>query len=172
LFRSQIGLVNAATIYAACNDASRAQALLDQTRAAHPKNTILSSIITPMVRAEIEKGRGNVPEALQFLESVRVYDRGHVTGLSNNYLRGYLYLEQRKGNEAAAEFKKIIENRGVDIFSPINALAHLGLARAAVLNGDTAGARKEYQDFLAVWKDADSDLPPLVEARKEYEQLK
>ena len=172
LFKSQIGLVNAAAIYAACNDASRAQGLIDQARASYPKNTILSSIIMPMVRAEIEKGRGNVPEALQQLESVRIYDRGQVTGLSNNYLRGLLYLEQRKGNEAAAEFKKIIEARGVDVLSPVHVLAHLGLARAAVLSGDTAAARKSYQDFFALWKDADADLPALVEARKEYEQLK
>ena len=172
LFKSQIGLVNAAAIYAACNDASRAQGLIDQARANYPKNTILSSIIIPMVRAEIETSRGNVPEALQTLESVRIYDRGQVSGLANNYLRGHLYLEQRKGNEAAAEFKKIIEARGVDVLSPVHVLAHLGLARASVLNGDTASARKSYQDFFALWKDADADLPALVEARKEYEQLK
>ncbi|HEX3145635.1 MAG TPA: hypothetical protein VHQ64_16800, partial [Pyrinomonadaceae bacterium] len=61
---------------------------------------------------------------------------------------------------------------GLEPFSPFNALAHLGLARASVLTGDTVKARKEYQDFLAVWKDADSDLPILVEAKKEYERVK
>jgi hypothetical protein len=60
----------------------------------------------------------------------------------------------------------------MDHFSPGHALAHLGLARAAVLNGDTAAARKSYQDFFAMWKDADPDLPVLVQAKKEYEQLK
>jgi len=83
-----------------------------------------------------------------------------------------LFLEQRRGSEAAAEFKKIIDNRGIDGFSPLHVLAYVGLARASVLNGDTATARKAYQDFFAAWKDADADLPVLVEARKEYEQLK
>ncbi len=172
LFRGQTGFANAGMVYAACNDAGRAQAVLDQARAAYPKNTILSAIVTPMVRAQIEKSRGNTAEALQLLESLRIYDRSEYTGLSNNYLRGYLYLEQRKGNEAVAEFRKIVESPGVDAFSPFNALARLGLARAAVAGGDTAAARKSYQDFFAIWKDADPELPALVEARKEYEQLK
>ena len=76
------------------------------------------------------------------------------------------------GNEAAAEFRKVIDQRGIDILSCTHILAHLGLGRALALNGDTAGARKAYQDFFALWKDADHDLPVLVEARKEYEALK
>ena len=172
LFRGQMGLASAGAVYAECNDASRAQAILDQARAAYPKNTILSTIVTPMVRAQIEKSHGNTAEALQLLESVRTYDGGEYTGLTNNYLRGYLYLEQRKGSEATAEFKKIVESPGIDSFSPLHPLAHLGLARAAALSGDTAAARKSYQDFFAVWKDADPDLQALVQARKEYEQLK
>ena len=76
------------------------------------------------------------------------------------------------GKEAAAEFKKIIDNPGIDIFSPVHGLAHLCLAPAAVVNGDTSDARKSYQDFFALWKDADQDLPVLVQAKKEYEQLK
>ena len=76
------------------------------------------------------------------------------------------------GKEAAAEFKAIIDHPGVDILSPVSVLAHLGLARAAAINGDTAAARKSYQDFFARWKDADPDLPVLVQAKKEYEQLK
>jgi eukaryotic-like serine/threonine-protein kinase len=125
-----------------------------------------------MFRAVIEKDRGNVDEAIQLLEQLRSYDLGLVTGLGITYMRGYLYLHQRRGNEAIAEFKKIIDNPGIDPFSPAHPLAHLGVARAAAVNGDTAGARKTYQDFFALWKDADPDLPVLVQARKEYEQLK
>ena len=172
LFRGQIGMAGAATIYGSCNDASQAESLLDDARELQPKNTILSSIIVPMVHAAIEKSRGNAAEAIKLLESVRSYDRGRGTGLANVYMRGNLYLQQRMGNEAAAEFKKIIDSSGIDVFSPIHALAHLGLGRAAAVNGDTAGARKAYQDFFALWKDADQDLPVLVQARKEYEQLK
>ncbi len=172
LFRSDIGLANAAMIYATCNDTNRAQSMIEAARTAAPKNTFLASIITPMLRAEIERKRGNTAEAIQLLESIRTYDLGEVTGLANAYSRGTLYLAQSRGQEAAAEFRKIIESRGIDGFSPVHTLAHVGLARAAVINGDTAGARKSYQDFFAAWRDADSDLPIMAQARKEYEQLK
>lgn len=171
-FRSQLGLPTAAMIYAVCRDTSQAQSLLDESLAANPKNTLISVIIRPMLQAAIEKDRGNTTEAIRLLESIRSYDHGRVTGLGTNFMRGHFYLDQRMGNEAAAEFKKIIDSPGIDPFSPAHVLAHLGLARAAVLNGDTAGARKSYQDFFALWKDADPDLPVLVEAKKEYEQLK
>ena len=172
LSRGEILLSAAALIYAVCGDASRAQSMIDAARASAPKSTFLTAVSIPMVRAEIEKNRGNTAEALQLLESIRNYDLGEVTGLSNNYARGYFYLAQRRGNEAAAEFKKILDSRGVEAFSPMHALSYVGLARAAALNGDTGAARKAYQDFFALWKDADADLPVLVQARKDYEQLK
>ena len=165
-------IASAATIFGACNDPNRAQTLLDQARAAAPTNSFLTLIAEPTIRALIEKSRGNTAGAIQFLDSVRTYDMGQGTGLGNNYARGMLYLEQRRGTEAAAEFKKIVDSRGIDGFSPFHALAYVGLARASVLNGDNAAARKAYQDFFALWKDADADLPVLIEARKEYEQLK
>ena len=92
-------------------------------------------------------------------------------GASNNYQRGYLYLDLKKGAEARREFQTILDARGCDIFSPARSLAYLGLARAAAMSGDVAASRKAYQDFFALWKDADSNLAPLVEARKEYEKL-
>jgi serine/threonine protein kinase/tetratricopeptide (TPR) repeat protein len=172
LFQGEMGVASAAMVHAACGDGDRAQGMIDAARKAAPKNTILASIITPMLRAGIERNRGNTAEAVQLLESVRGYDFGEATGLTTTFLRGHLYLDQRRGNEAAQEFKNIVERRGIDPFSPFHALAQVGLARAAVLNGDTAAARKSYQDFFALWKDADADLPVLIQARKEYEQLK
>lgn len=71
-----------------------------------------------------------------------------------------------------AEFQKVIDHRHIVGTSPLYPLAHLGLARGAMLSGDTAKARKAYQDFFAIWKDADSDIPILMEARKEYDKLK
>jgi eukaryotic-like serine/threonine-protein kinase len=168
LFQGDIGVGSAALIYAACGDRGRAESMIEAARTAAPKSTFLTAIITPMVRAEIERNRGNTAEALQLLESIRNYDRGQATGLSNNYVRGKLYLEQRRSNEAVAEFKKIIESPGIESFSPLHALAHVGLARAAALDGDIAGSRKGYQDFFALWKDADADLPVVIQARKEY----
>ena len=172
LVRGQMSMVTAAMIYAACDDQSQAQSLLEEVRNQYPKHFFIASLATPIVRAEMERSRGNIDQAIQLSESIRSYDLGMVTGVTCNYERGNLYLKQRRGNEAAAEFKKITDHRGVDPFSPLHVLAHLGLGRAAAISGDTAAARKSYQDFFALWKDADADLPPLVQAKKEYEQLK
>jgi tetratricopeptide (TPR) repeat protein len=172
LNRGRNGRAGAAMIYAGCGDVSQAQAILNQLRTTYPADTILSSILSPVIQAIIEKNRGNLAEAVRLVESVRTYDRALVTGLMNNYLRGSLYLEQRRGSEAAAEFKKIIDNPAIEAYSPAHALAYLGMGRAAALSGDTASARKSYQDFFALWKDADPDLPVLVQARKEYEALR
>ncbi|HSD46055.1 MAG TPA: hypothetical protein VLB87_05510, partial [Pyrinomonadaceae bacterium] len=116
--------------------------------------------------------RGNYERALQLLESCRAYDFGQLTGLANPYSRANLYLKLRRGADAAAEFKRIIDAQFIDPSAPVHALSLLGMGRAQALNGDTAGARKSYQDFFALWKDADPDLPVLVQAQKEYEQLK
>ena len=172
LDRGRNSLTMAALVYAACGDATQTQSLLNQLRTTYPNDTIVNSIIGPVIEVETERGRGNLAEAIRLSESLRSYDRGLVTGLMNNYQRGTLYLEQRKGNEAAAEFRKIVDNPAIEAYSPAHSLAHLCLARAAVLNGDTAAARKSYQDFFALWKDADPDLPVLVQARKEYGALK
>jgi eukaryotic-like serine/threonine-protein kinase len=170
--RGQSIVANAAMVFASCDEQGQAQSLLDDMRKLYPRNTIVASIITPMLRAEAERNRGNIDQAIQLLESIRSYDLGIITGVSNNYVRGNLYLKQRRGNEAAAEFQRVIANSGVDLFSPAHVLAHLGLGRAAAINGDLAAARKAYQDFFALWKDADPDLPVLVQAKKEYEQLR
>lgn len=172
LLRGQMIIANAALVYAACDDQSQAQSLLDEMHKLYPENTVIESIVTPMVRAEMERSRGNTDQALQLVESIRSYDFGIVTGVGNPYMRANLYLKQRRGNEAAAEFKKIIDRPALDPFSPAQALSRLGLARALAINGDIAGARTSYQDFFALWKDADPDLPVLVQAKKEYEQLK
>ena len=89
-----------------------------------------------------------------------------------NYLRGQAYLGEEKGAEAASEFQNILDHRGWEPTSKFYPLAHLGLALAAALQGDTTKARKSYKDFLALWKDADADLPVLIEAKKEYASLK
>jgi tetratricopeptide (TPR) repeat protein len=172
LYRGRNGLTGAALIYAACGDANQAQAILNQLRTTYPTDFIINSMLSPVIQAMIEKTRGNLAEAVRLAESVRAFDLGLVTGLMNNYLRGSLYLEQRKGSEAAAEFKKIIDNPAIETYSTAHTLAHLCLGRAAAISGDTAAARKAYQDFFAFWKDADSDLPVVVQARKEYEALR
>jgi eukaryotic-like serine/threonine-protein kinase len=126
----------------------------------------------PAIRAQIELSRDNAAGAIALLETSRRYDLGQMAEFWNNYLRGRAYLLRKSGAEAAGEFKSILDNRGVGVFSPLYPLAHLGLARALAIAGDTAGSRSEYQNFLNLWKDADADLAILIQARKEYDQLK
>jgi hypothetical protein len=78
----------------------------------------------------------------------------------------------KNGRQAAAEYQKILDHRGVVLYEPIGALAHLGLARAYALQGETAKARVAYQNFLSSWKDADPDIPILIAAKSEYAKLK
>jgi tetratricopeptide (TPR) repeat protein len=87
------------------------------------------------------------------------------------YLRGEAYLKLGRGREAAEQFQKILDHRGVVVNFVIGALARLQLARAAAMSGDTASARKLYEDFLGLWKDADADLPTLTTARAEQKRL-
>jgi ATP/maltotriose-dependent transcriptional regulator MalT len=87
------------------------------------------------------------------------------------YVRGKAYLAAHRGSEAADEFQKILKQRSIVQNEPIGALAHLGLARAYSMQGDTAKAKSAYQDFLALWKDADPDIPILKQAKAEYAKL-
>jgi Tfp pilus assembly protein PilF len=86
-------------------------------------------------------------------------------------VRGEVYLATHQGAEAAAEFQKIIDHRGIVINEPIGALAHLQIGRAYAMQGDNVKARASYQDFLALWKDADRDIPILKQAQAEYAKL-
>ena len=81
------------------------------------------------------------------------------------------YLAARQGPEAAAEFQKIIDGRNIVVSDPVGALAHLQLGRAWAMAGDTAKAKTAYQDFLTLWKDADQDIPILIEAKAEHVAL-
>jgi hypothetical protein len=87
------------------------------------------------------------------------------------YVRGQAFLAAHQGGEAAAEFQKILDHRGIVVNEPIGALAHLGLARAYLIEGDAVKARTAYQDFFALWKDADPDIPILKQAEVEYARL-
>jgi len=171
LSRGRISLMLAGFVFAACNDLGPAQSIVDEALRLYPKDTTVVSMLVPAIRAEMEKNRGNGAQAIQLLETIRSYDFGLICGVGNNYLRGQVYLQQRMGTEAAAEFQKILDHRGVGGQSHLYPLAHLGLARAAALTGDMARSRKEYQDFFALWKEADQDLPILIQAKKEYGQL-
>ena len=87
-------------------------------------------------------------------------------------MRGEAYLAAHRGSEATAEFQKILDHRGIVFNEPIGALAHLQLGRAYAMQGDTAKSRAAYQDFLTLWKDADSDIPVLIAAKAEFAKLR
>jgi hypothetical protein len=87
------------------------------------------------------------------------------------YVRGQTYLLLRQGKEAATEFQQFLDHRGIVMNFPLGALAHLGVARAYALSGDAAKAKTAYQDFFALWKDADPGIPILKEAKAEYAKL-
>ena len=88
------------------------------------------------------------------------------------YIRGSAYLSLKKGKEAAAEFHKYLDQRGVAVNCPLAALARLQLGRAYALAGDSIKARSSYQEFFALWKDAEPDIPVLKEAKAEYQQIR
>ena len=145
---------------------------MDEILKTYPQDTFAVSLLVPSMKAELELNRGNGAAAVQLLEPTRRFDFGFAGGIGNVFLRGLAYLQQGMTAEAVSEFQKILARRGVDTFSTVRPLTRLYLARAYVKLGDTAKARKEYQDLLALWKDADPDLEPLIAAKKEYEQLK
>jgi len=121
----------------------------------------------PLTRAAEEFGLGHPARAVELLQSVAPYERAYPFA---NYLRGLAYLRLHKGTEAAAEFQKVLEHRGSN-WGPYYPLSYVGLARGATLANDWARARRAYEDFFELWKDADPDVPMLVQARKEYTAL-
>ncbi|HEX4804024.1 MAG TPA: protein kinase [Myxococcaceae bacterium] len=160
---------------ARAGDVDRARAIAEQLSEKHPLDTMLVYLNLPSVQAAIEINQGNAAKAVQLLKSGSPYEltRGSWSPMAYwaIYLRGQAYLRQRAGIEAAAEFQKILDHHGIDPISPLHALAHLGLGRAWALAGDHEKARRAYQDFLALWKDADADLPILQQAKAEYAKL-
>src|SRR5258708_11789043 len=172
LSRDRIGLGSAAMALAYCNKLGQAQSFVDELQKRFPKDTPTVGVLIPMVRATMEMNRGNAAGAIEILRPATRFEFGNVAGVGLTYIHGQIYLGQKAGNEAGAEFQNILDHRGIEPASPLYPLAHLGLARASVLAGDTARPLKEYQDFLAVWKDADADLPVVQQAKDEYAKLK
>src|SRR5207253_1402769 len=135
-------------------------------------HTIVRSSYLPTIHAQLALIRNDSSKAIEVLQAATPYELGLISLLYPVYVRGEAYLAAHQGGGAAAEFQKILEHRGIVQSEPIGALAHLGLARAYALQGDTPKARSAYQDFLALWKDADPDIPILKQASAEYAKLK
>jgi eukaryotic-like serine/threonine-protein kinase len=159
-------------------DTKRAQDLTDRLDKRFPEATIVQFNYLPTLRAKLAVNRGNASEALETLSAAEPYELGRTTfsdyswnGLYPVFVRGDAYLAAHQGSQAAAEFQKILDHRGIVRNSPIGALAHLQLGRAYAIQGDTIKAKAAYQHFLTLWKDADPDIPVLKEAKAEYAKL-
>jgi eukaryotic-like serine/threonine-protein kinase len=142
-----------------------------------PDDTIVQFNYLPAIRAATALQGGNPTRAIEALAPASPYELGSPAqsfsfALYLVYLRGNAYLATHQSASAAGEFQKILDHYGVVGNEPIGALAHLGLARAYALSGDAAKARITYQDFLALWQNADPDLPIFNQAKTEYAKLK
>jgi eukaryotic-like serine/threonine-protein kinase len=164
----------AAVALALAGDDGRAQALADDLAKRFPESTLVQKNYLPSIRAQLALNRMDVARALTNLQMAASYELGDSDGsnaLFPVFLRGQTYLAARKGSDAAAEFQKILDHPGTVWSESISALAHLGLARAYVLEREMSKARSGYQQFLALWKDADPDIPILKQAKEEYAKL-
>jgi len=166
----------AALALARAGDSVTAQKFVDKLNTNFPLSTILQHYWLPIVQAEIELAHGNPTRAIEVLHSASTYELGDPPQFQPGtlypvYVRGQAYLRAGNGRAAAEEFQKIIDHRGIVLNLPLGALAHVGLARAYAIAGDTAKSKAAYQDFFALWKDADPDIPILKEAKAEYARL-
>jgi eukaryotic-like serine/threonine-protein kinase len=159
-------------------DDERVQKLTDDLGQKFPEATIVQFNYLPTLRAKLAVSKGNASEARETLRAALPYELGRTTCSSYGwtamypvFVRGEAYLALHQGSEAATEFQKILDHRGIVLNESIGALAHLQIGRAYAMQGDTAQAKAAYQDFLMLWKDADPDIPILVAAKSEYAKL-
>jgi len=168
--------VLAAMALAIIGDHARAESLVEELEKSNPLNTVLKVYWLPTIKAAIGLNTGHSAQSLVSLEAAAPYELGGPPPMQSGtlypaYVRGQAYLAAQNGSAATTEFQKLLDHPGVVLNFPLGALAHFGLARAYSLSGDTAKARTAYQDFFALWKDADPDIPILKEAKAEYAKL-
>jgi DNA-binding winged helix-turn-helix (wHTH) protein len=163
-------------------DSSRSEALTEDLSRRFLEDTRVQFTYAPTLRALLALNRSQPSKAVELLQTAIPYECGSPTvggseyllGAGNlypAYVRGLAYLAAHQGAEAAGEFQKILDHRGIVICDPVGALAHVQLGRAYSLSGDKTKAKSAYQDFLTLWKDADPDIPIVKQARAEYANL-
>jgi eukaryotic-like serine/threonine-protein kinase len=168
----------AAITFASLGDQARAKSMANALQKEHSLNTTLNHYWLPTIQGYIELRSGHPGQAIKLLEESTPYDLAfplpqYSAGgtLYPIYVRGQAYLALHQGKEAASEFQKFIDHRTIVANYPLGSLARLGLARAYAIQGDSAKSRTAYQDFFALWKDADPDIPILKQAKAEYAKL-
>ena len=169
----------AAFALALSGDIFESQRLAQDLAKRFPEDTPVQFEYLPTLQALSALARGAALDAIEQLQRALAYDFAlpgtaffaKFGGLYPAYVRGEAYLEARQGREAAAEFQKVLDHRGIVFADPIGTLARLQLGRAYVASGEMSQAKKAYGDFFSLWKDADADLPILKQARAEYGRL-
>jgi tetratricopeptide (TPR) repeat protein len=161
-------------------ESSRSDALAGDLEKRFPEDTIAKFDYVPVLRALSVRKAGKPMESVERLQIALQYELAanglnfnhfYLGGLHSAYVRGEALATEQRYGEAAAEFQKILDHRGLVGLDPIGALAHLHLGRTFALSGEKNKAKEAYQDFLTLWKDADPDIPILKQAKTEYAKL-
>jgi serine/threonine protein kinase/tetratricopeptide (TPR) repeat protein len=169
----------AAFALALSGDSRESQALATDLEKRFPEDTSVRVMYLPEIRSLLALNQGDPAKAVDLLKIAAPYELatppasfyGYFGSFYASYVRGMAYLQLHRGTEAAAEFTRILDHRGLVFSDPIGALAHLQLGRALALSGDKAKAKTAYMDFMNLWTDADSNLPILQQAKSEYAKL-
>ena len=172
----------AAFALALSGDSSRSQALMEDLARRFPEDTRLQLTYVPTLRALLALNHNQPANSVELLQTAIPNELGmpseggseYLLGAGNlypAYVRGLAYLAAHRGVDAAGEFQKILDHRGIVVSDPIGALARLQLGRSYAVSGDKGKAKSAYENFLTLWQDADSDIPSLKQANTEYVML-
>jgi eukaryotic-like serine/threonine-protein kinase len=163
-------------VFALTKDTDRTQARIKELNARFPQDADIQLYWLPMLRAQLALNDNRPKQAVQELQVVvgREFapaEEGECELMAPSFVRGKAYLALRDGAAAAAEFQRIVDHRGIVMLCPMAPVAHVWLARALAMSGDTTKARTQYETFFLQWKDADPDIPILIAAKAEYAKL-
>ncbi|MFN8005912.1 MAG: serine/threonine-protein kinase [Terriglobia bacterium] len=159
--------------YARAGAIAESQKLIEDDKRRFPLNTIVNGLWVPTANAAIEIYRKNPKGAISLLQTTIPYEFGDLGGFGflPLYLRAQSYLMANEGEKAVAEYQRILDHQGLELCSPLYALSHLGLARSLAMTGKKAESHKAYQTFLSLWREADPDIPVLIQAKEEDAKL-
>jgi serine/threonine protein kinase/tetratricopeptide (TPR) repeat protein len=147
---------------------TRGQQIINSTASKRPYDTMVQSVQVPLLNAIAALNHGDTAKAIDLLEGASLYARAYPAVL---YARGLAYQQAGRADDALQAYQRILDLRAINLADPASSLAVLGMARAYALKGDNAKSRIAYQDVLALWKDADPDLPLVKQAREEYAKV-